>query len=139
MKLLTKETDYAVRALLVLAKNKSSFVSARDIAKVQSIPYQFLRRVLGELIKHKIIESREGFGGGFRLIKAEDEVKVDGLIKIFQGNIQISECIFRKRLCHNRKSCALRHEIKKVEKIVSREFEGISIGKLLKNKNKGRR
>jgi Rrf2 family transcriptional regulator, cysteine metabolism repressor len=139
MKLLTKKTDYAVRAILTLSENKDCFLSARYISGAQNLPYHFLRGILQELIKHKIVVSREGAGGGFKLRKDPHSIGVVDIIKIFQGNIQLTECIFRKRLCQNRKVCALRKEIKRIESIVDKEFKGISIGKLLDSNQKNNR
>jgi Rrf2 family cysteine metabolism transcriptional repressor len=132
MKLLTKHTDYAVRALLVLAQNKETFVSAREIANEQNIPYQFLRRILQELIKHKLVISKEGSEGGFKINQDPASIKVEEIIRIFQGNIQLSECMFRKKLCDNRSVCVLRKQIQRIEEIVSREFTKITIESLLK-------
>ena len=58
MKLFTKHTDYAIRALLELAGSKDEFLSARQIAKQQRIPYQFLRQILQGLIKNKLVISK---------------------------------------------------------------------------------
>ena len=52
MKVLTKNTDYAIRALLALEAQKGSYVSAKSIATGHDIPYQFLRRLLQEMIRH---------------------------------------------------------------------------------------
>ncbi len=133
MKLLNKKTDYAIRALLVLAEKKDSFLSVREVSKNQNIPYQFLRRILQELIKNKLVDSREGGKGGFKISKNPDLINLVDVIKIFQGNIQLVECMFRKQLCGNRKTCVLRREIKKIERIVDEKFKGISIAKLLKS------
>jgi len=139
MKLLTKHTDYAIRALLELAKNKDKFLSARQIAKQQRIPYQFLRRILQGLIKNKLVISKEGNGGGFRIDKNPNLMSIVDVIAIFQGNIQFSDCMFRKKLCANRSSCVLRTQINRVEKLVGKEFEVITIGRLLKDLIKQRR
>ena len=53
MKVLTKNTDYAIRALLALEAQKGSYVSAKSIATGHDIPYQFLRRLLQEMIRHR--------------------------------------------------------------------------------------
>ncbi len=139
MKLLTKNSDYAIRALLVLAANKDSYLSARDIAKKQDIPYQFLRRILQELIKKKLVLSKEGGKGGFKLNKNPASINIVDIIKIFQGEIQFSECVFRKQVCCNKSTCVLRKEIKRIEKVIDKEFRGVSIAKLLKNTKKGTR
>jgi Rrf2 family protein len=135
MKVLTKHTDYAIRALLALATRKEVYVSAKTIAEEQAIPYQFLRRLLQDLIRNGLVVSKEGAGGGVRLAGNPDEIKIKDIIEIFQGKVQVSECMFRKQICANRANCVLRHEIIRIEQMVSNEFEKISIGKLLNDLN----
>jgi Rrf2 family transcriptional regulator, cysteine metabolism repressor len=131
MKILTKNTDYAVRALIVLALNQDNFVSAREIAKKQNIPYQFLRRILQKLIQNKLITSKAGIAGGVLLTKDPSKIALLDLIKIFQGELELSDCMFRKELCPNRKTCVLRPEIKRIEETVTLEFKKLTIKKLL--------
>ncbi|MFH1877187.1 MAG: Rrf2 family transcriptional regulator [Candidatus Omnitrophota bacterium] len=130
MKLLTKNTDYAVRALITLAGAGDEFISARDVARGQNMPYQFIRKILGILIKEGLVESREGGKGGFKLKARPKDIKVTDIINIFQGKIQLSECIFRKRICENREKCVLRKEIRRIEDIVGKEFSKVTIAKL---------
>ena len=132
MKLLTKNSDYAIRALAVLADNKERFVSAREISEKQNIPYQFLRRILRRLILNKLVVSREGGRGGFKINADPKKASIIDVIKIFQGNLQLSDCMFRRKICRNRPHCVLRREIKRVEQIVAKEFEGITLARLLK-------
>ena len=132
MKLLTKNSDYAVRALIVLAGNKTTFLSAREIAKQQDIPYQFLRRILQKLIRKKLVVSKEGGSGGFKINANPKDMSIVDIIRIFQGNVQLAECMFRRKICTNRSTCVLRKEIKRVEKIVEKEFSGITLARLLK-------
>ena len=131
MKVLTKNTDYAIRALLVLGTHEGEHVSARQISQEQDIPYQFLRRILQELNRHGLISSKEGAQGGAKLEKDPDTIGIKDIIEIFQGKVELSECMFRKQICSNRANCVLRHEIMRVEQLVSREFEQITLGKLL--------
>ncbi len=135
MKVLTKKTDYAIRALLMLAAKRGKYVSAKSIAVEQDMPYQFLRGVLQEMIRHDLIVSKEGVQGGFMLEKDPDEIRVRQLIEIFQGMVQVSECMFRKQICGNRSRCVLRHEIMRIEEVVNSEFEQVTIGKLLRKLN----
>jgi len=133
MKVLNKKSDYAVRALLALGAAGDGFLSARVIAEGQQMPYQFLRGLLQDLIRHGLVESREGARGGFRLVKDADEIALLDIIEIFQGRVQVSECMFRKQICVNRSNCVLRHEILRIEHVVQREFAGITIGKLMRD------
>jgi len=111
--------------------HEGEYVSARQISQEQEIPYQFLRRILQDLNKHGLTSSREGAKGGVRLEKNPDAIGVRDVIEIFQGKVELSECMFRKQICANRASCVLRHEIMRIEQLVSREFGQITLGKLL--------
>jgi len=131
MQLLTKHTDYAIRALLTLAGHGEGYLSARRIAEEQQIPYQFLRGLLQELVRAGFISSREGAHGGVKLIKDPETISVREVIALFQGSIELSECMFRKQMCANRANCVLRHQILKIERMVSAEFDKVTIGSLL--------
>ena len=131
MKVLTKHTDYAVRALISLGMKSGSWVSAKAVSEEQAIPYQFLRRILQELIKKGLVLSKEGAGGGVMLGKDPDTIRVRDVIEIFQGQVQVSECMFRKQLCSNRANCVLRHEIMRIEQLVNDEFSKVTVGKLI--------
>ncbi|NTW52335.1 MAG: Rrf2 family transcriptional regulator [Chlorobiaceae bacterium] len=131
MKVLTKHTDYAVRALISLGMKPDSWVTAKAVSEEQAIPYQFLRRIMQELIKSGLVVSREGAGGGVRLARDPDTIRVKDVIEIFQGAVQVSECMFRKQLCSNRANCVLRHEIMRIEQMVNDEFAKVTVGKLI--------
>ena len=133
MKLLTKETDYSIRAIMNLARQEDEFVSSRDVSNQEEIPLQFLRRILQTLIKAGFVESKEGVAGGVRLSAAPGKIKIADLIRLLQGDIQLTECMFRKKICSNRKTCVLRKRIKKIENMVTREFEGLTIKDLLRD------
>jgi len=98
MKLLTKETDYAIRTMMHLARQNDGFVSSRDISRKEGIPLQFLRRILQSLIKGGLVESREGVNGGASLKADPADIRIADLIRLFQGNIQLTECMFRKKI-----------------------------------------
>lgn len=133
MKVLNKNTDYAIRALLSLAGAGGERMSAKAIAEEQQLPYQFLRRLMQELLQGGLVESQGGARGGFTLARAPEEISLTEVIAIFQGEVQVSECMFRKQLCSNRSRCVLRHEIMRIEQVVKSEFDNITIGSLLQN------
>jgi Rrf2 family cysteine metabolism transcriptional repressor len=133
MKLITKETDYAIRAVIQMAGTGKEYVSSRDIASEQDIPLHFLRRILQGLTKAGLVDSKEGISGGVRLRARAEDIHLDDLVRIFQGDIQLSDCMFRKRICSNRETCVLRKRIKKIDDMVTEQFKGITIADLLQD------
>ena len=135
MKLLTKNTDYAIRALIKLALCKGEYISSRTIADKENLPYQFLRSIMQELIKRDLVVSKEGVNGGLMIKKDPSKIKIVDVIRIFQGDIELSDCLFQKKICGNRKTCVLRKEIKRIETVVEKEFGKITIKGLIKKMN----
>lgn len=130
MKLLTKHTDYAVRALCYLSAQRNCLVSSRKIAEHERIPLQFMRRILRVLKKARIIETKEGISGGVCLKKPAEKIYLTGLMELFQGQLRFAECMFRKKICTNRSTCSLRRKIKKIEALVVNEFRQVTIADL---------
>ncbi len=137
MKLLTKNTDYAIRALLQMALHGDEFVSSREISQDENIPLPYLRRILNRLREKEIISAREGVNGGVKLNWAQAEIRISRLIEIFQGDVTLLDCVFRKNICFNVKTCPLRKRIKKIEDTVVKELEGLTIKDLIDDLNKG--
>ena len=56
MKLITRDTDYAIRALCFIARFKKKIVSVSELVKVLKIPRPFLRKILQTLNKKRILK-----------------------------------------------------------------------------------
>ncbi len=131
MKIITKDSDYAVRAIIYLEKNRGRFVSSSEISKKENIPLIFLRRILQKLIKGKIAESKEGVNGGVKLTLSAQKISVADVINIIQGRIQLIECMFREKVCENRGKCIFRKKVLSIEKNVIEEFGKLTIKDLI--------
>lgn len=132
MKLITRDTDYAVRALCYIAKNKNHITSVSELVGKLKIPRPFLRKILQRLEKKGLLKSYKGKGGGFRLTVDTDAIFLMDLIRTFQGSFKLNECLFKKGLCPERIDCQLNRKIGAIEKYVIKELRPISIADLLK-------
>ena len=132
MKLITRDTDYAVRALCHIACQNERIVSVSELVRKLKIPRPFLRKILQALNKFGILKSYKGSGGGFLLAKPAGKIYLTDLMSIFQGVLEINECIFKKRICPNRGICVLRGKINLIQKRVLSELNSINIASLLK-------
>lgn len=131
MKLLTRSTDYAIRAICHMAKNKDRLVSVPELTKALKIPRPFLRKILQILNKERIVRSYKGIGGGFRLARDAREIYLADIINVFQGPLKLNECLLNKELCPGRSNCPLKKRIDKIEKFVISEVRSITIKDLM--------
>jgi len=131
MKLITRDTDYAVRALCFIADRAEEMVSVDDLVEGLKMPRPFLRKILQLLNKNGILRSYKGQGGGFKIAVPVARISIVDLIEIFQGALKINECFFKKRRCPNINICKLRKKIGGIEKNVLAELKSITIADLL--------
>jgi len=132
MKLITRDTDYAVRALCYMAQNKEKIISAAELVSALKMPRPFTRKILQKLHKGGILRAQKGKGGGFILGRTTGKIRIVDLISIFQGAVELQSCLFKKKLCADRNTCVLRHKIKNLERMILKELESITIESLLK-------
>jgi Rrf2 family protein len=134
VKLITRNTDYAVRALISIAKNKEKIVPVTRLVQELKIPKAFLRKILQILNKKGILNSYKGIGGGFRLAASPDKIFLLDLVEIFQGELKLNECMFRKRICANREFCELRARICDIERFAYLKLKSANITSLIKRR-----
>lgn len=132
MKLITRNTDYAVRALALLAGKDGEMVSAAEFVKELKVPRQFLRGIMQKLGKSGFVKSYRGIGGGFELSKRPSSIYIKDIAEVFQGAFSMNECFLGKSACPNRKHCLLKKRIDTIEKHVVSEISSISVADLLK-------
>lgn len=131
MKLITRDTDYAIRSLCFIAKSKKDIVPVVELVSELKIPRPFLRKILQILDKNGILESHRGLGGGFSLRKKTNKIFLLDLIKIFQGRFSLNECFLKKLPCPNKSNCALRRKINRIEIYVISQLRPITIASLV--------
>ena len=130
MRLITRESDYGIAALVALARRKGRTASAAELSKELRIPGPFLRRILQRLGRQGIICSRKGIGGGFALARDSKDILVGDIMAILQGPVRLSDCDLRESICAMRSRCVLRRELKKIEGRLVSELMRISIALL---------
>lgn len=132
MKLITRDTDYATRALVFIAKNKQKIVSVSELVDNLDVPKPFLRKILQTLNRSHLLVSYKGQGGGFRLARKPNKIFLLDLMNIFQGNFKLNECILKNHRCPDMRKCSLRKKIDGIENYIMHKLKNISMASLLR-------
>src|SRR5260370_16932299 len=94
--MLAQKSKYALRALLVLAKEYGQGpVLISDIAHREAIPHKFLELILLELRNHGILGSKKGKGGGYFLTRAPEAVHLGEVLRVLEGPLAPLPCAIR--------------------------------------------
>lgn len=131
MKLITRETDYAIKILLFFAKSKNKKVSAKDLVKEIKLARPILRKIMQNLSRNGLLKSYKGKDGGFCLAVSPGKIMLADLMEIFQGPLKINECLFNREVCPDRKKCVLKEKIDSIENHIVKELSKITMESLI--------
>jgi Rrf2 family protein len=105
--LITRETDYAVRTVLYLARDRDRSASVTEVADAMQIPKSFLAKVLQRLVRSHILTSMRGVNGGFRLAKKPSEISLLTILEAVQGPAAINVCAIDSKRCRLSATCSV--------------------------------
>ena len=104
---LTKRSDYAIRAMLLLAHHGEGLMSSRQIAKEMHIPPRFLPQIMGDLSRAGLVEPHPGRSGGYRLVESAEGVSLLRVIEAVEGDPHRQVCVLRGTACGSDGECAV--------------------------------
>ena len=90
---LTSKSEYALLALIYLARSGDSFVPVQLIASSQGIPPKFLEQILLILKRAKYLRSQRGQSGGYTLAKPAEHIHLAEIIRLFDGALAPTESV----------------------------------------------
>jgi Rrf2 family protein len=87
--------DYSLKALLMLADRYPSVQPLRveEIAAVQGVPENYLRRLLIELKRGGLVLSQKGPSGGYMLARSPARITMADVVEIIEGGYTPVECL----------------------------------------------
>ena len=96
--MLTNKGKYGLKALVYLAElPPGQLALVNDIAVANNIPKKFLDAILGELRNAGFVQSRKGKGGGYRLARLPEDIRVGSIVRVLDGPLAPYPCASRTR------------------------------------------
>lgn len=99
---------HAIRALVQLANFPTGVsVSGRDLARAGNIPQNYLSKILWTLGSAGVIDATRGIGGGYRLRRAPQAVRLIEIVELFDRARSADECFLdATHPCGDEDACA---------------------------------
>jgi len=100
--------EYAIRALAYLARSSDrSTAQGREIARAENLPAPVLGKILQELVRKGLLDSRRGPGGGFRLARRPELITLRDVVAAIDGLDHFLECAVGLERCADDAPCPL--------------------------------
>jgi Rrf2 family protein len=106
----SRRTDYATRALLTLALENGGPMKLEVIARRTAVPQSVLEQVMPVMRTAGIVRSERGPSGGYRLNKPPEEITLERVVRLFQGQLAPIGCATRSHAepCPMTVECSMR-------------------------------
>ena len=102
-------SDYTLRVLMYLALDRTRLATIPEVAAAYGISENHLKKVVHQLARAGIVESVRGKGGGIRLARVPEEIRLGELVPASEGDAPIVECLSGDpRACRITSSCRLK-------------------------------
>ena len=97
---ITRQADYAVRAVLHLARKGNAERSATSaVAKEQNIPPSFLAKIISQLSIAGLLHTSRGARGGVTLARDPKDITLLEVVEAIDGPVQLNECVGSEGSC----------------------------------------
>jgi Rrf2 family protein len=91
---ITRQADYAIRAIRYLAKQEPNKRSATSVvAREMQIPPSFLAKIISQLSIAGLLHTSRGARGGVTLARDAGEISMLDVVEAIDGPIKLNECV----------------------------------------------
>jgi Rrf2 family nitric oxide-sensitive transcriptional repressor len=113
---LTMFSDFGLRIGLYLAAHPERLVSVDEIAGAYGVSRAHLVKVVQRLTEIGVVESTRGRGGGLRLGRVPEEIRVGDLVRATEPTLDLVECFDAKaNTCPIAPACGIKGAMKRAQ------------------------
>ncbi len=106
---ITRQADYAVRAMVYLAQlGPEQKAATGQIAKEKSIPPSFLAKIVSQLSVAGLLQTSRGARGGVSLAKPAEAISLLDVVEAIDGPILLNDCVGESGNCDFDDNCPLK-------------------------------
>lgn len=128
----TRQEDYAVLVMKKLAQHykHKRWLPLREISQEYKLPLPFLKQLMRYLRNAKLINSKEGRQGGYRLRRPPREISIGDIIRAVRGPLAITHCYHELKnvRCSREESCPGKTVLQKVGEQFIKHLDRIKLG-----------
>lgn len=137
--LLSQACQYGLRAVLYLAMDNTEPVLSKEIATKLHIPPHFLAKILQDLSRRGLLLSFKGRGGGFRLARPADRIKLEDIVLAIEGESFGKKCVLGLAECNEEIPCPVHTQWAPIKEEIWRMLRGKDILQLVREAAQARR
>ena len=130
---LTRYTDYGLRILIYLALlPEGQRASIDEISEVYDISRNNVNKIVHQLGKSGVIETKRGKGGGFFLKRSPTQINIGEMVVLMENSLQVINC--QTPLCKILPACKLKGMLSDASNAFINELKRYQLSDLMEGK-----
>ena len=131
---ITRQADYALRAMLYLAKLEPNVRAATSrIASEQQIPPSFLAKIISQLSIAGLINTSRGARGGVTLARDAADITLLDVVESIDGPISLNVCSHSPGNCPFGDDCPIQPIWSETQSELVNKLKATNFAQLVKN------
>jgi Rrf2 family protein len=127
---ITRETDYAIRSVYYLAREKGRVVMTDEISREMQIPRSFLAKIVRKLSGAGLVQCFVGVKGGCSLTREPEMISMLDVILAIEGPMVMNSCTIKNGECSLAGSCAVHPVWVEIRRDVERLLQQKNFGQM---------
>ncbi len=127
--MISKTAEYALRAVVVLARTPERAYAADQIAESTRVPRRYVHKVLQALVRGGLVRSQPGPGGGYALVRPPEALTILDVVNAVESIPRVRGCPLG--LKSHTSLCPLHRELDDACAATERAFGRVTIAQLL--------
>lgn len=124
---ISKLADYGTVVMTSMARAPDRVHSAADVALRTGLALPTVSKLLKTLARNGLLVSLRGARGGYVLVRSPREISVAQVIVAIEGQIGMTECSGAPGLCTQESGCSVRANWQKINHVVVRVLQQITL------------
>jgi len=122
---INRQTDYAIRIILALAKHPpGTRIPSSRISDDMLIPPALSQRIVAALAHGEFIHTFPGRDGGLELARPADQINMLQVVEFMEGAIDVSDCLVSGGdPCAFENECPVRERWARLRKLIHNELK----------------
>ncbi|MEI6288068.1 MAG: Rrf2 family transcriptional regulator [bacterium] len=130
----TTKTEYGLRAMVMLAKNKDSQpLSLTQIAKATHISQAYLEQLFAKLKSNNLVKSSKGSTGGYVLYRPAKKINIFEIVEALDGPMAVFYCVSKEsnKIACSVKGCLTKKVWEELQKNIIKTLRKFSLADLV--------
>lgn len=130
--LYSKGCEYVIRAFASMKRSdcKGGF-SINALCERAGVPVWFTRKMFQSLVKHGILATKHGPGGGYYFKRDPKKLSLLAIIAAVDGDALFTTCILGRPKCDDKNPCSVHSNWEKMRKQIINRFDSITLDQLM--------